>query len=106
MAATSLIKFGPGSYHNVKGIPNFLHQGREHPKLHANTHTIIERGPLMGSCAHESCHHGGWLNEGMVAAVFSLPTEAEHRHMVFDIVQNPKIPRYALDYIYKRRGRL
>ena len=53
------LKFGPGSCHNTKGIPTFLHREREHLKLHVNT-----QQPSRGARARGSCHHSGWLNEG------------------------------------------
>ena len=66
-------KFGPDSFHNSKGRPTFLHREREHPK-HCAKHTRIhiERGPPKGPHTRGSCHHGGWSNEGAVAAVFPL----------------------------------
>ena len=79
------LKFGPGSCHNAKGKPTFLHRERERaPKAPCKARTCttshIEKGPPMGPCARGSCWHSGWSNEGMVVAVFLLSRSTRLSH--------------------------
>ena len=89
MVATPLtfgnhLKFGPGSYHNAKGRPTFLHthththterereRASEAPRKQYMHHISFERGLLTGPRAIGSCRHGGWSNEGRATTVFPL----------------------------------